>query len=163
MNELWVGGIGAAAAVAGAVVGGWLTRSAGIRQAEAARHAGDRQADALLETMRSTLDEQRRVRAEDRRRQAYVEFLRLTDAVSRAPSDELQAAVDRAWEELVIEGPDEVVRAASHLSSTTRRQTHAEGAPGEVLGEMVAARFTYIRTVRRVLGVAPDPEGPSSS
>jgi hypothetical protein len=53
MGELGVALIAAGSAVAGSVVTGWFTRSAGQRQAAAAQHAGDRQADALLQTVRA--------------------------------------------------------------------------------------------------------------
>ncbi|MGW6459925.1 hypothetical protein ACWF94_29025 [Streptomyces sp. NPDC055078] len=60
MSQWGIALIAAGSAVAGGAVTGWFTRSAGHRQAEAARHAGDRQADALLATVQATLDEQRR-------------------------------------------------------------------------------------------------------
>ncbi|MFI8323825.1 hypothetical protein [Streptomyces sp. NPDC085529] len=45
------------------------------RQAAAAEAAGRAQAQALISTVQATLDEQRRTRAAEQRRQVYVEFL----------------------------------------------------------------------------------------
>ncbi|GCE00130.1 hypothetical protein [Embleya hyalina] len=46
-----------------------------MRRPDASRHAGDRQADALLETVRTTLDEQRAERPTDARRRTCLRFL----------------------------------------------------------------------------------------
>ncbi|MFF3947401.1 hypothetical protein ACFYYN_21580 [Streptomyces sp. NPDC001902] len=87
MSEWGIALIVAGSALAGSLITGWLTKNAGRRQAEAARHAGDRQADALLHTVQASLNEQRRARIEDQRRQAYTAFLKATEDVAREPHD----------------------------------------------------------------------------
>jgi hypothetical protein len=114
MDEWVVGVIAAGSAVAGSIVTGWFTRSAGTRQAEAARHAGDRQADALLATVQASLDEQRRARAQDIRRQVYVQLIQVGQ-MPRGSARERREAEQRAQEVLSLihlEGPSEVVAAA---------------------------------------------------
>ncbi|AEW95467.1 hypothetical protein SCATT_30960 [Streptantibioticus cattleyicolor NRRL 8057 = DSM 46488] len=69
MGEWGVALIAAGSALAGSLITGWFTGRAGSSQAAAARHAGDRQADALLDTVRATLGEQRTIRLLDLRRQ----------------------------------------------------------------------------------------------
>jgi len=80
MSELATTLIAAGSATAGGIVTGWYTRSAGIRQAAAARHAGERQADALLASVRMTLQGEAAQRALALRRQVYADFLGAVEA-----------------------------------------------------------------------------------
>src|SRR5690349_15328312 len=113
MSEWGAALIAAGSAVAGSIVTGWYTRSAGFRQADAAKHAGDRQADALLSTVQATLDDQRLTRVADRRRQTYITFLEIADDLSRNTQDrELFRRMNIALVHVSIEGPQHVVAAA---------------------------------------------------
>ena len=110
--------LAAGSAVAGGAVTGWYARGAGVEQAEAARHAGDRQADALLDTVRMTLHEQAAVRVLDLRRQTYVRFLdaagtALSAARTGAGAAGDPAALHRALAGVTLEGPAEVAGAAA--------------------------------------------------
>jgi hypothetical protein len=125
MSEWGVALITAGSALAGGVITGWFTRGAAHRQATAARHAGDRQADALLETVRMTLQEQRAVRLLDQRRQTYVQFLEAAEAVilsrrtgDRAASD--RPALQRALGIVQLEGPESVAQAARELTDALK-------------------------------------------
>jgi hypothetical protein len=120
MGEWGVALIAAGSALVGSLITGWFTGSAGTRQAAAARHAGDRQADALLETVRRTLAEQRAVRLLDLRRQTYVQFLEAAEAAiltrrtgEGQSSDRL--ALQRTFAAVLLEGPDGAARAARKM------------------------------------------------
>ncbi|MFD5806541.1 hypothetical protein [Streptomyces sp. NPDC127020] len=102
--------IAAGSAVLGSLVTGCLTRSAGLRQADAAKHAGDRQADAALHIMQATLGEQRRARIEERRRQVYSEFLdAATDFSSDRDNRDFNNQLQNSLTQVVLEGPGTVV------------------------------------------------------
>jgi hypothetical protein len=126
MNELWVALIAAGAAIAGGAVTGWFTRSAGVRQAEAARHAGDRQADALLHTVQETLEQQKRAARVTHLQQAIGDFLRAvaafrSSASALLPGRERQAAegaADAAEAAVLIEFAPFAVRHPELLAST---------------------------------------------
>ncbi|MFI1367780.1 hypothetical protein [Streptomyces griseochromogenes] len=119
MSEWGVALIAAGSAVAGSMVTGWFTRSAGVRQAEAAKHVGDRQADALIATVQATLDDQRNARVHDRRREAYARFVesahRVELAGSREPVDLTELGHAIVMVRLV--GPEPVALAASSYFS----------------------------------------------
>lgn len=161
MNELWIALVSAGAAVSGAAVGGWLARSAGIRQAEAAKHAGDRQAEALLSTVQATLDEQRTARIEDRRRQAYVDFLRIADEVYRTEvTRERSRKFDEALTIVIIEGPQSVIDAAISFADLAR----GHSGDGSRVDAVSSARNEYIIAVRNTVGAYRlDPDAPNSS
>ncbi|MCN9240230.1 hypothetical protein NGF19_05385 [Streptomyces sp. RY43-2] len=131
MSEWGVALIAAGAAIAGSVVTGWFGRSAGVRQAEAARCAGDRQADALLESVRMTLRGEDRRRALALRRQIYAEFLAAVEArvvaerTNRRTGDE-ELALRRAHSAVVLEGPTEVADAAGRVVDGLRRHQSAD-------------------------------------
>ncbi|MFE7566840.1 hypothetical protein ACFU76_07730 [Streptomyces sp. NPDC057539] len=125
MSEWGIALIAAGSALVGSLITGWFTRTAGGRQAEAARHAGDRQADAVLDTVRATLEEQRAVRVLDLRRQTYVRFLESAEVVSLSwrtghdqPGD--RPALQRAFVAVLLEGPEDVSRAARRLVDCLR-------------------------------------------
>ncbi|MEU8958555.1 hypothetical protein AB0C93_30145 [Streptomyces sp. NPDC048518] len=126
MSEWGVALIAAGSAIGGSIVTGWYGRSAGLRQAEAARHAGDRQADALLESVRLTIQSEQVQRALAQRRQIYGEFLgaaearALTERTGRGSPDD-EALLRRALGAVVLEGPPEAATAARHLVHCLRR------------------------------------------
>lgn len=68
MSEWGIALIAAGSAIAGSIVTGFFAWKAGHRQAAAAEATGQAQAAALISTVQATLDEQRRARAEERRR-----------------------------------------------------------------------------------------------
>lgn len=126
MSEWGVALIAACSAIAGSVVTGWYTRSAGIRQAAAARHAGERQADALLESVRMTLHAESGQREFALRRQTYADFLGaaeariLTERNGRGQADD-DVLLQRALGGVLLEGPPEAAAAAQRLVDCLRR------------------------------------------
>ncbi len=158
MSEWVIALITAAAAIAGGAVTGWFGRSAGIRQAEAARLAGERQADAMLDTVRMTLREQASVRVLDLRRQTYVRFL---DAAERAVTaartgvggDPGAVTLSSALAEVALEGPSEVHRAACGIVDGLRGQARPD--------ELEDAREHFVAEARRALRAddGPEPHG----
>ncbi|WP_129843929.1 hypothetical protein [Streptomyces sp. RFCAC02] len=148
MSEWGIALMTTGAALAGAVVTGWYTRGAGKRQAEAARHAGDRQADAALATVRATLREQRAIRVLDLRRQTYVAFLGAAESVllaqwsgSAEPAE--LAELERALAAVVLEGPSDAAEAARTLASAAR-----DAGPR---ARVDAARETFLTAARAAL------------
>jgi hypothetical protein len=131
MSEWGIALIAAGSAVAGSLVTGWYSRSAGVQQAEAARHAGDRQADALLETVRLTLHDQAVVHMLDVRRQTYLQFLDALEAELAARSGRAAtgdaAALRRALAAVTLQGPPDVAGAAEQTAAALRRHN----GPGE--------------------------------
>ncbi|MGH3240181.1 MAG: hypothetical protein ACRDNL_07355 [Spirillospora sp.] len=126
--------IAAGSALGGSMITGWYARVAGKRQAEAARHAGDRQADALLDTVRMTLAEQRAVRVLDGRRQTYLRFLEAAEIsiLTRTTWEKAEGerlALQRALGALVLEGPSGVTRAARDLVELLHRES---GSPDDL-------------------------------
>ncbi|MEV8017533.1 hypothetical protein AB0O76_14555 [Streptomyces sp. NPDC086554] len=126
MSEWGVALVAAGAAIAGSVVTGWYGRAAGMRQAEAARHAGDRQAEALLASVRMTLGAEAERRVSDLRRQTYAEFL--AAAESRLLAERTgqgdghdEALLYRALSAVALEGPTAVTEAAHRLIDSLRR------------------------------------------
>ncbi|WP_258016149.1 hypothetical protein [Streptomyces sp. AJS327] len=148
MSELGVALIAAGAAIAGGVVTGWYSRSGGIRQAEAARHAGERQADALLESVRMTFRREARQRALALRRETYAEFLGaaetriLAERTGRGRADD-EAGFQRALGALALEGPAEVVEAAERLAESLRRHQPPD--------ELHRAKRRFVEEARRAL------------
>ncbi|MEU5737028.1 hypothetical protein ABZ784_03400 [Streptomyces tendae] len=138
-SELWVAVIAAGSAVAGAAVGGWFARSAGLHQAAATR-----------DTVQATLDEQRKARVVERRRQAYIDFLDAADALTREPNDPtLQAASARALTQVTIEGPLPVILAAQEVASTVRQQEQLD----DLVGTLLLVRRRYLAAVHEALGI----------
>ncbi|MGW8378378.1 hypothetical protein [Streptomyces sp. ODS28] len=121
MNDWATALIAAGSAIAGSVVTGWYTRSAGFRQAAAARHAGDRQADAVLESVRMTLRAEADQRALALRRQTYADFLAAAEAKIRRGQADDDVALQRALGGVLLEGPAEATAAAQHLVDCLRR------------------------------------------
>ncbi|NUP30658.1 MAG: hypothetical protein HOU01_02955 [Streptomycetaceae bacterium] len=119
MSELGLALIAAGSAVAGGAVTGWLSLRAGRGQADAARHAGDRQADAVITSVRMTLADQRETRAQEQRRKIYEQFLDATGlwatGVSAANGIDSRAAGERAFTSVLLEGPPDVVETAAEM------------------------------------------------
>ncbi|MEU6373313.1 hypothetical protein [Streptomyces sp. NPDC046909] len=151
MSEWGVALIAAGSAIAGSIVTGWYGRSSGLRQADAARHAGDRQADALLESVRLTIQSEAVQRALAQRRQIYVEFLGvaevrvLTERTGRGSPDD-EALLQRALAAVVLEGPPEAATAARRLVDCLRRH--------EAPDDIERAKSTFVSVVQEVLNVS---------
>lgn len=138
--------IAAGSAIAGGIVKGWFTRSAGIRQAAAARHAGQRQADALLAWVRMTLQGEAAQRALALRRQIYGEFLGAAEArilaerTGRGQADD-EVLLQRALGGVVLEGPAEVATAAGRLVERLRRH--------ETPDDLLRAKLAFVEEAQR--------------
>jgi hypothetical protein len=151
MNEWVSAAIGAGSAILGGLMTGWFTRSAGHRQAAAAAHAGNRQADALISTVRETLDEQRAQAHWEARRNVYAQFLdSVGDKASRGaisgPSETTETV--RAFLLLELEGPEPVIQSGAAFSQAAgweRRQS-----PGGARALSVA-RNEFVRAARAAL------------
>jgi hypothetical protein len=153
MDEWGIALVAAGSAIAGGFVTGWFTRTAGYRQADAARHAGDRQADALLDTVRMTLDEQRSVRLLDLRRQTYLRFLEAAEAALLARrtgegGSDGRTGLGQALAAVVLEGPEPVVSAARNLAGLVRRSAAPD--------DLEQAKLAFVDIARGTLGTAPD-------
>ncbi|MGW1256767.1 hypothetical protein ACWD5Q_16725 [Streptomyces sp. NPDC002513] len=148
MSEWGIALIAAGSAIAGSVVTGWYSRSSGLRQAEAARHAGDRQADALLESVRLTIQAEAAQRALALRRQTYAEFLGaaeariLTERTGRGSADD-EALLQRALGGVLLEGPPEVAAAALRLVDSLRRH--------EAPDDLHRAKLAFVSAVQDLL------------
>jgi hypothetical protein len=157
MSEWGIALISAGSALAGGLVTGWFARSAGVKQAEAARHAGDRQADALLDTVRMTFEEQRAVRVLDLRRQTYLRFLEAAEVVilTQRSSGAGQAsdgpALQRALGAVLLEGPGEVSRTAQELAHCLRGNRQ--------LDDLEGVRLNFIAAARDALGLIAGASG----
>lgn len=145
MSEWGIALIAAGSAIAGSVVTGWYGRSAGVRQAQAARHAGDRQADALLESVRLTVRAEAELRSLALRRQTYAEFLAaaeariLTERSGRGRPDD-EVLLQTSLGGVVLEGPAEVAAAARHVVDCLRRHESPDDLNRAKLAFIEAAR-----------------------
>ncbi|MFF2411772.1 hypothetical protein [Streptomyces sp. NPDC058092] len=148
MSEWVSAAIGAGSAVVGGIVTGWFTRSAGHRQADAAKHAGDRQADALIATVQETLEEQRAQSRWEARRNVYVQFLDAVGSVaSRGPITGQPEPVSgmRAYLLLELEGPEEVVRCGRALVESASWSSRLVQDGSDAFAE---ARAAFIRAAQ---------------
>ncbi|MFD6250758.1 hypothetical protein [Streptomyces roseolus] len=107
---------------------GFFAWKAGHRQAAAAEAAGQAQAAALVSTVRATIDEQRRARASDQRRQVCARLLAEGAALESDPHLEATAMAE-AFGLVRSEGPVEVTVAAlayrEAVEQTRFRRTEA--------------------------------------
>ncbi|QNP71067.1 hypothetical protein IAG44_17580 [Streptomyces roseirectus] len=155
MSEWGVALIAAGSALAGSLVTGWYARGAGLRQAEAARHAGDRQADALLESVRITIRAEATQRALTERRRIYAEFLSaaetviLTERTGQGHPDDA-AHLQRALAAVLLEGPPDVAASAQALLDALRR--HAS------LDDLQRAKSAFVTAAQHA---TPHPAPPS--
>ncbi|MFE5589197.1 hypothetical protein [Streptomyces sp. NPDC056549] len=111
MSEWGIALIAAGSAVLGSIVTGFFAWKAGHRQASAAEAAGQAQAAALISTVQATLDEQRRARVVEQRRQVYAQMLTEGTALESDPHLE-RAPMAEAFSLVRLEGPVEVAVAA---------------------------------------------------
>ncbi|MEU9865204.1 hypothetical protein AB0D99_30495 [Streptomyces sp. NPDC047971] len=152
MSEWGIALIAAGAAIAGSVATGFFAWKAGHRQAAAAEAAGHAQANALIATVQATLDEQRRARAIEQRRQVYVQFLDAAGRFTNGTGVLLQATPSAAYPEdvraalftVILEGPPSVADAARDLV-----QSLAERRPAPDSRE--AAQNRFIEAARHAL------------
>ncbi|MFF0964077.1 hypothetical protein ACWDQO_36090 [Streptomyces sp. NPDC003703] len=156
MGEWGIALIAAGSAIVGSVVTGWYGRSAGVRQAEAARHAGDRQAEALLESVRMTLRGADGQRAVALRRQVYAEFLGaaearlLTERSGRGGGGgDHELSLQRAYAGVVLEGPPEAAAAANGLLEGLRRHDSPD--------ELHRAKAAFVEEARRAVAALGSP------
>ncbi|MDT3399123.1 hypothetical protein RKE29_21160 [Streptomyces sp. B1866] len=158
MSDWGIALIAAGSALLASAIGGWYGRAAGVRQAEAARYAADRQADALLGTLRATLADQRAVRLLDLRRQTYVQFLHAVEAVALARRSGDGQAADRraahqAFAAVLLEGPADVARAARQVLDALRGDGRAD--------DVERARALFTEAARAALGGSGEDGGPA--
>ncbi|MFE6813551.1 hypothetical protein [Streptomyces sp. NPDC057675] len=135
MNEWGIARIAAGAAILGSITTGFFAWRAGHRQAEGAEAAGQAQAQALIATVQATLDEQRRARAVEQRRQVYVQLLDICDrqvdysrASGRLTNSSSEEDVRAALSLVELEGPDFVAAAAHAYVDAGERAAYIEAA-----------------------------------
>jgi hypothetical protein len=109
--------------------------------AAAARHAGDRQADALLESVRMTLRAESGHREFALRRQTYADFLGaadakiLTERTGRGQAED-DVLLQRTLGGVLLEGPVEAAAAAQHLVDCLRRHERPD--------ELTRAKMAFV-------------------
>ncbi|WP_224350527.1 hypothetical protein [Streptomyces olivaceus] len=162
MGDLEIALIAAGAALAGSALTGWFTVLAGNRQAAAAKHAGDKQADAVLVTVQQTLDDQRAARQQDARRTAYATFLAAAElradelgpgsravlAGVRRQSQDMAADLDVALGLVELEGPSSVLAEAERVRELLRRGT---GDPARQRADFLGLRAQFISAAQGAL------------
>jgi formiminotetrahydrofolate cyclodeaminase len=157
MSEWGIALIAAGSAVAGSIATGWFTRNAGHRQAAAAEHAGNRQAEALIATVQATLDEQRRARRMDQRRQVYLRFITVGQMPRSTPEERRDAdqCMEEAMSLIHLEGPPDVVAAAQMFVTTLEWALSAERvADAEEFKELVWPHENrFLQAARTALGI----------
>ncbi|MCX2184083.1 hypothetical protein KV205_26650 [Streptomyces sp. SKN60] len=142
---------------------GFFSWLAGRRQATGAEAAGRAQAGALMATVQATLDDQRRARAVDHRRQIYVQFLEVAEelllTVPSSGGEEvftsLAPRLATARGAIEIEGPREVARAAKEYMNgllVGGRTRHCFGEQGPQ--RVADLRLAYLAVMRRALNEA---------
>ncbi|NEB05917.1 hypothetical protein [Streptomyces sp. SID13726] len=141
MNE-WIVALSAALIGAGSALAG------SVISARSTRAAGERQAEAALETLRLTIGEQRVARVHDQRRQAYVRFLEAADAVIETRrTGEGQAGdgtdLRRAYSVVLLEGPARPAEAAGALLARLRQRSS--------LDDLDAGRSEFVESARAAL------------
>ncbi|MER5966803.1 hypothetical protein [Streptomyces sp. NPDC002057] len=157
MNEWGIALIAAGAAILGSAVTGFFAWKAGHRQAAAAETAGQAQANALISTVQATLDEQRKVRAAEQRRQTYAAMLAAATEWETGPQNhdpELATATQQAHALLRLEGPPEVAGAAERYMAAvwrTRIQPEAgevDELPGGAFANLLSTRNAFIHAAQ---------------
>lgn len=166
MSEWQIALIAAGAAVLGSAVTGFFAWKAGHRQAAAAEAAGHAQAGALVSTVQATLDEQRRARAADRRRQVYAQFLSAADEANLAAYPGSQhdtlaagARLFQAQGAVDLEGPASLQEAAYSVAHTISLLRTARGAEAESQAAegISLARAVFIRLAQEAIREIEDP------
>ncbi|MEU3401373.1 hypothetical protein [Streptomyces filamentosus] len=161
MSEWGIALIAAGSAILGSIVTGFFAWKAGHRQAAAAEAAGQAQAQALISTVQATLDEQRRVRASDRRRQVYAQFLAAVDEATLAAypgsgHDALAAGARlfQAQGAVDLEGPADMPEAAYNASHAVSLLRTARGPvmEAEMSDQISQARAAFVQAARAAIG-----------
>ncbi|MFB9558645.1 hypothetical protein ACFFTP_31250, partial [Streptomyces roseoviridis] len=109
--------------------------------------AGSAQANALIATVQATLDDQRRARSIDQRRQAYVEFLDAAQCCQIDRTEETGSRLLRAESLVYVVGPASVANSASHYCRLALLASPSE----QQKEDAEEARVAYIGAVRRAL------------
>ncbi|MFZ4160452.1 hypothetical protein ACOZDE_18775 [Streptomyces griseoincarnatus] len=159
MGDLQLALVAAGSALAGSALTGWFTVLAGRRQASAAKYAGDKQAEAVLLTVRQTLDEQRASRQEEARRTVYAGFLTAAERkreelnpgsrpVPTTYRSDATTELDVALRLVELEGPPAVFEAAQRVQALLARPTGDDMRNRE---HYVQARAAYIAAAQRAL------------
>ncbi|MFF6794324.1 hypothetical protein ACFY9C_35240 [Streptomyces filamentosus] len=148
MSEWGIALIAAGSAILGSITTGWFAWKAGHRQAAAAEAAGRAQASALVSTVQATLDEQRRARASDQRRQVYARLL--TEGAALESDFRLETtSMAEAFSLVRLEGPAKVTEAAlayrEAVEQTRFRRTEASQE------RLRAARNTFIHAAQNAI------------
>lgn len=167
MSEWGIALIAAGSAILGSIVTGFFAWKAGHRQAAAAEAAGRAQAGALISTVEATLDEQRRARAADRRRQVYARFLAALEETAvfmvrerhrpgEPGGDEAVAIASRltpARGAVDLEGPANAAEAAydAQDSIVLVRGAQDDAALEEIEEGFNQARTTFIRAAQEAI------------
>ncbi|MDT0266519.1 hypothetical protein RM844_09440 [Streptomyces sp. DSM 44915] len=138
MTEWGVALIAAGSALLASLISGFFARSAGRRQAS-----------AMLETVRITVEQQRQERALAARRATYLRFLDAAETVLLARragggTAEDRAALQRAMGAVQLEGP--AASEAGALLEALRQQRGPD--------ELERARFAFITAAREGLRAA---------
>ncbi|WP_405861268.1 hypothetical protein OG361_38690 [Streptomyces sp. NBC_00090] len=141
----------------GSITTGFFAWKAGHRQAAAAEAAGQAQANALIATVQATLDEQRRARASDRRRQVYAQFLAAVEeahlaAYGGSGHDPIAvgARLFQAQGAVDLEGPSSLSEAAyeAALAVSLLRTARGERAEAEAVARVSEVRASFVRAAQ---------------
>ncbi|MGT2531170.1 hypothetical protein ACU4GG_32035 [Streptomyces nojiriensis] len=167
MSDWGIALIAAGAAIAGSITTGFFAWIAAHRQARAAEYAGHAQANALMATVTASLNEQRRTRLLDNRRQTYAQYLHALHemtliAEGSTPGSALEtvrAQFLQARTLLELTGPALVVEAAHAYGATVVASLHADPSEIEALkerrdrqrGELIQAAVDALATELRPL------------
>ncbi|OKJ48606.1 hypothetical protein AMK27_38175 [Streptomyces sp. CB02009] len=103
-------------------------------------------------TLQATLDEQRRVRAEERRLHAYATVLNLVDTCIRSEDADDFAQLEIAHNLVELEGPSSVAWAWTETLDVLRH--HCSGQ--NLFRQALTARTAYVTAVRQALGLSDD-------
>ncbi|WP_406066090.1 hypothetical protein OG462_41305 [Streptomyces sp. NBC_01077] len=147
MTEWGFALIAAGSAILGSAVTGFFAWKAGHRQAAAAEAAGNAQANALIASVQTTLDAQRRARAVDQRRQVYVQLLEACQAwqVNREPDAGVRML--SAVQLVSLEGPVDVEEAGRQYAAASEGSSR----DAEQRRRIDRLRERYIEAARRAL------------
>ncbi|MEU6979605.1 hypothetical protein [Streptomyces sp. NPDC046371] len=162
MGEWKIALIAAGAAILGSLVTGFFAWLAGHRQAAGAEAAGTAQANALIATVQATLQEQRRSRLLEQRRQAYVQFLTGADEGNQAAGRpfvsrrELTPRMAEGLAALQLEGPQAVADAGDTYVRTILDAASNGRSPNE--NAVRVARHEFLCAARDALNIVDADE-----
>ncbi|MEU8526372.1 hypothetical protein AB0C77_12360 [Streptomyces sp. NPDC048629] len=147
MSEWGIALIAAGSAIACSIKTGWFAWKAGHRQAAAAEAAGHAQANALITTVQATLDEQRRARAAEWRRQVYLELLDAAQCCQVEATTEAGSRLLRAESMVELVGPAPIASAADAYMQLVLVQNPSD----QEKDDAEWARRAYIEAVHQAL------------